>query len=347
MSTTSSSNQKRVYVVLGFARGGTSAIARALKVLGIDLGAKLSAADNRWNPTGFWEDNEIVYKIHQGIFYFLKQPWMSTRLVEKSEFDIPAIQKLKKQAMQLVLKRMKTTSHWGFKDPRTAKVLPFWQDIFKTMNVDDAYIIALRNPLSSARSYQALTGTDMETGLLLWLMHMVAAIEGTHGKRRVIVSYESMLRDARTQLSRIKEALHTPMTIDEQELNVYANQFLDKKLEKYHGTEDELKTNASAAAIPLCSQVYFTLLSAANDEMRFDSQAFQSAWDAIMKEFQIHYRSYCYIDELLSRVKHLGKHVHKAQKSLPWKLAYPLRVIDDFLRANRRRRREQKRLELS
>ena len=52
------------------------------------------------------------------------------------------------------------------------------------------YIIALRNPLSCAASYQRITGTDIEHGLLLWLSHLLAAVDGTEDKNRIIVSYD-------------------------------------------------------------------------------------------------------------------------------------------------------------
>ena len=50
--------QKNVFIVLGVGRSGTSAIARGLKALGIDLGNMLRPAADA-NPKGFWEDAEI------------------------------------------------------------------------------------------------------------------------------------------------------------------------------------------------------------------------------------------------------------------------------------------------
>ena len=52
---------KHAYIVLGMARSGTSAIARGLKALGIDLGQQLTPANHTWNPKGFFEDKELVY----------------------------------------------------------------------------------------------------------------------------------------------------------------------------------------------------------------------------------------------------------------------------------------------
>jgi hypothetical protein len=60
-------NNKNIFLVLGMARSGTSAITRGLNALGIDLGNKLTPANEKWNPKGFWEDNEVVYQINAKI----------------------------------------------------------------------------------------------------------------------------------------------------------------------------------------------------------------------------------------------------------------------------------------
>src|SRR5476649_1039060 len=113
--------QKNVMVILGMARSGTSAIARGLKALGVDLGDTLTASSERWNPKGFFEDTDIVYKINRGALYALDYPWMSVNLVEKVKQDKGALHDLQKSAVALLKQRMANTQYWGFKDPRTAK----------------------------------------------------------------------------------------------------------------------------------------------------------------------------------------------------------------------------------
>ena len=50
---------KRVAVVLGMHRSGTSAVARALKAVGVSLGDTLIPPSIGVNDRGFWEDAEI------------------------------------------------------------------------------------------------------------------------------------------------------------------------------------------------------------------------------------------------------------------------------------------------
>ena len=336
--------KKQVIVILGMARSGTSAIARGLKALGVSLGDKLTPASDRWNPKGFFEDTDIVYKINRGALYALDHPWMSVNLVEKLKQGTGSLQDLKLSAVSLLKQRIANTQYWGFKDPRTAKLIPFWQEVFATLGVEDSYVIALRNPLSSAHSYQHLSGCDLEEALLLWLMHLIPAVEGTHGKTRVVVSYDMLLQDPHLQLGRVKLALDLPDLAEAAEIDAYAHEFLDKKLHHYEYNLEDLKSHPATAAAPLCVTVYELLQRLAKDEIKFEDPEFISAWQDVREELNRVYPIYSYIDTLLKRNKQLERKIRTTHKSILWKMLYPLRLIDDALRSRRRRIREQKRL---
>ena len=51
--------KRRLIVVLGMHRSGTSAVTRGLKVLGIELGDLLIPANKEVNAKGFWEDMDL------------------------------------------------------------------------------------------------------------------------------------------------------------------------------------------------------------------------------------------------------------------------------------------------
>ena len=159
MNSHPAEKQKNLYVVLGMARSGTSAIARGLKALGIDLGKTLTPGDAAWNPKGFWEDSDIVYKINRGILHALDHTGYSVIMVNNLNADNAALNNLRNYALELLQQRMSSTQYWGFKDPRTSKLLPFWQDVFHKLNLNEHYIIALRNPLASSYSYKRVTNT--------------------------------------------------------------------------------------------------------------------------------------------------------------------------------------------
>ena len=109
---------KRVFVVLGMSRSGTSAIARSMSAMGIDLGQKLIAA-NEINPKGFFEDEEILYDVNRGVANLLDNPWISTDLFARQPLEAnKQLCEYKKHALKLLKSRFSSTNNWGFKDPR-------------------------------------------------------------------------------------------------------------------------------------------------------------------------------------------------------------------------------------
>jgi O-antigen biosynthesis protein len=334
-------SQKDVFVILGMARSGTSVISRGLKALGIDLGNKLTP-DSKWNPKGFWEDNDIVYKINERVLTTLNYSWDTARLIDNTHLIDGTLHDVEHLAVELLKQRTRATQYWAFKDPRTVKILPFWQAVFKTANVNDHYVIALRNPLSSAQSYKKLTEADIEHGLILWLVHLLASVDGTKGKHRMIVSYDLMMQNPRLQLERMKTGLNIPSLSDASEIDTYVDGFLDKNLHHYEYSMDDLRSHEATAVAPLCLKIYEWLLKIATDEITFDNQAFLSGWQNIRREFDIISPFYSYIDTLLQRNHHLTASIRTLHKSRLWKLLYPLRAIDDALRSCRKKRKKKR-----
>lgn len=336
--------QKNIYAVIGMARSGTSAIARGLNALGIDLGDKLEKPNALWNPKGFFEDLDIVFKINRAVLFALDYTWMSVNLVDTLCKDNENLTNIRKLAIQLLEERISNTNHWAFKDPRTAKILPFWQDVFKTLSLKDHYVIALRNPLSCAASYKRVSGVDIEVGLMLWLMHLMPAIEGTHGKPRIMVSYDALLKNPYTELKRIQQFFNIENLSTPQEIEQYAQTFLDKKLHHFDYQASDLERESACQVAPICGKMYKLFLTLANDELKFESQAFQNAWQEIKHEFDQNYPVYCFINTLLKKNKQYERHLRSIHRSIPWKLIYPLRIIDDVLRKRRRKLRAEKRM---
>lgn len=330
---------KKIFVVLGSPRSGTSVIARGLNALGIDLGTHLTPPDKLWNPTGFWEDEAISKQINCGVLYALNYPWESMTLVDKkAQLNLTD---LKKSAIALLSERMEKTAIWGFKDPRTTKIIPFWQAVFAALSLEENYVIALRNPFSVALSYQKLRSFDIEMGLMLWLTHLFPAIYDTTHKNRLIVSYEALLQNPYHELERVKQ--HFKLEVDKQDnLNNYVETFLKQELNHYPD-----KTHAAVKVIPLCFELYELLLKVAKDEITFAHTEFTNAWQAIISEFDRQYPLLQYIDSIIRRFRFHEKYQRSLQRSLLWKMIYPLRKIDDALRVRRRKQREEKRLRKS
>ncbi len=331
--------QKNIFLVLGPPRSGTSVMARGLNALGVALGSELIPA-NGINPKGFYEDYDVVFGINERVLQLLDLRWDHVQCLAPAQFRDAKFGEIRLQAERLLQKRLASTAAWCFKDPRTAKILPFWQDLFASQALSEHYIIALRHPLSVATSYQKITGNDLEHGLLLWLTTLIAACRDTQGKSCVIVSYETLMADPTSALQRIHRQLQLTTAMNADNLKVFSDGFVDRRLHHYSHGIAELAQHPAIRAVPLCLELYTWLDAVARDECRFDDDQ----WQQLFANYVATAPLYAYIDRLLHRQQQQADELYDLHKSRLWKLIYPLRCIDNALRT---RRKQQKALRLT
>ncbi|MFQ5563751.1 MAG: hypothetical protein ACE5FO_09300, partial [Parvularculaceae bacterium] len=211
-------------------RSGSSAIARGLKALGVDLGDNLMAPIEGVNEKGFWEDLDI-YHFHERVLAKAGSAWHKLARLDKDAFLGPSYSDERREAAGLLSAKLKTSEIFAFKDPRTAVLLPLWQCVFEDLDLDDCYLITVRNPLAAAASLNARDGFPMAKGVFLWAKHEIEAVRGTNGKPRIFVSYDRILRDPVDELQRIAAALDlAPPDPESEAIREYRDEFLTPSL---------------------------------------------------------------------------------------------------------------------
>ena len=218
---------KRIIAVLGMHRGGTSAVARGLLVLGVPLGERLLDPKPD-NPTGFWEDREVV-DLNDRVLAAIGHDWHSLGWIADEQLRASSLRGLREQAAALLCDRLRKHDPWAFKDPRTARLLPFWESVFQSAKIRHTYAVCIRNPLSVAHSLQARNGFSFEKSFLLWALHMGPAINAAARTQSVIVDYDRLLSHPKRELLRIARQLSLPSPKSEA-LAEYQGQFLDRSL---------------------------------------------------------------------------------------------------------------------
>ncbi len=325
MDESCDSDKKRVITVLASPRNGTSVITRGLQAAGVSLGSHMLTPDER-NPTGFWEDVEINYKINQGVLRELDYPWICQGLSEVMQAGSNlTLNAYKRFAVGLVRQRLRQLDCWGFKDPNTVCVLPFWEEVFREADVQDSYVFALRNPLDCAYSNIKHSHLDLEAGLLVWLRGLMLGVQGTHGKTRMVVSYDVLLKDPAKQVDRMHAQLKLTNQLDDSEKEIFARKFIANGLHHHRHSEQELLTHKAMLAVPLCLPVYQLLLRIANDELSFTDAEFHAAWQPIRREFENQFPLYNELHSIRKACHRLQKDIHKIQHSFIWKALAPFR----------------------
>ena len=232
---------QRAIVVLGVGRSGTSAITRGLAALGVDLGNRLRGATLLKNPTGFYEDTDLL-RINKRLKRILGVRGESVRLLPSDWWRQPSVEALQAEAVATIHQRFGHCPLWGYKYARTLRFMPFWVRVFEAAAVDACYLMAIRNPLSVARSRARLDpwrGTQEQSDLE-WLVNVVPYFSAVRERPFVVVDFDLFMADPAAQLERIGRALDLPLGPRTQEaVRAFGDGFLDPSLRhSRHGADD-------------------------------------------------------------------------------------------------------------
>lgn len=275
--------RNRVIVVLGMHRSGTSALTRGLQVLGVDLGQQLIGAIPGNNDKGFWEDAEIN-GFNDRLLRKLGSAWDRLNTADPAALLAGNLVEERAAAADLLRARMRPGRVFAFKDPRTAVLLPFWQQVFDGLEVNAGYVVAVRNPAEVAQSLVRRDAMDTLKALLLWVVYSMAAVRYTQGRERLFVAYSGVMQDAERQLRRVARTLCLPPPEENPlELRAYTNDFLSPELRHHVARPEALSDSASTPSI--VGELYELLQEAADDRIQGRGPKWQARWEQIEARF--------------------------------------------------------------
>lgn len=259
-------------------RSGTSAVARGLQALSVYLGNDLYGAHPE-NPSGYFEDRSIV-ELDERVLKALGVRWDDVAPLERRRFSGWRMWRLRSEARRYLRRRFLSQPLWGFKDPRTIRLLPFWLRTLHECGVEDAYVLVIRNPSSIAASLFARQEMDLQTAQRLWLVYMVPFLDELAHKPLAVVDYDLLVADPRGQLARIARTLNLPVP-GAAELEAFAGNFLDATFRHTVFSPDEI--DASTDAGRLTRDAFALLYELAADRAQ-PTTRFWSAWQRIAAE---------------------------------------------------------------
>ncbi len=175
-------------ITIGMHRSGTSTLARILNLLGAYYGtedvATTTAPDN---PKGFWERKDVM-AANDFILDAAGGNWWDIE-----NFNINKISKEDRVLIDTEVRDIlfKLDSHrpWFIKDPRFCLTLPLWQSHLEK----PVYVLALRSPLSVAKSLQKRNNIPIVYGLALWEYYMRVMSDNIYGANYIPIQYENIL----------------------------------------------------------------------------------------------------------------------------------------------------------
>ena len=240
-----------VICVLGMSRTGTSLTTRVLNLLGVYLGEdeELLGGDLRQlagegeavvararetNPEGFWEHYRIM-RLNERILRALGGSWREPPSLQAGWEASSTLEAEREEARLLLEGSFAGRPLWGWKDPRNALTLPFWQQLLPQMR----YVICLRNPLDVASSLQRRDGMSLAEGIDLWQAYVTSALANTSGGPRLFVPYERHFEEPWKIAEQLARFVGREDALDDVEIRRRITEAVDERLWRHRTTPRE------------------------------------------------------------------------------------------------------------
>ena len=235
MALSAARQRRPIVLVLGMHRSGTSLCSHVLSTLGVDMTDQIPAPGAETllpdNAKGHWERWEIV-DFHDRILGLFDRAYYSPshdlRLPVAWWAD-PRVAETRREIVGFLERRM-GADLFGFKDPRTVRLMPMWHQIIKELKLTPKIIYCLRNPAQVARSLHAREGMRLELGEYRWFTYNVDFFQYARGSEICTIEYESWFDDYRINLTRLRKFLELPEDQSEFEVDLAVSEIVDNAL---------------------------------------------------------------------------------------------------------------------
>ncbi len=207
---------RRVLLILGMHRSGSSLLGSICASLGINMGSRLIPPDQH-NPAGYWEDADLV-AIQENLLEALQQAWHGPRGPDPfpSRWWLSEGVRPYREALDALLGAVVANSgDRSFKDPRTSRFLPLWRDLLPKHRLEPCFLLAVRDPREVLVSLMHRNGMDLRHALRIWIRYNLDGIRDSDASIRFVVDYARWFTEGDAQLSALAEVLSIPL--DEQE----------------------------------------------------------------------------------------------------------------------------------
>jgi hypothetical protein len=207
--------RRPIVIVLGMHRSGTSLCSHVLSALGVDMADKVAgpgaAAPVADNPKGHWERWEIV-DFHDRILGLFNRGYFTP--FHDFGFPVawwadPRVAEVRREIAAFLEKRM-GNGYFGFKDPRTVRLMPIWHQIVNELKLAAKIVYCLRNPAHVALSLYARDRLDVEIGEYRWLAYNVDFFHYTKASGICTIEYEAWFDDPASNLTKLRNFLDLP-----------------------------------------------------------------------------------------------------------------------------------------
>ena len=202
------------------------------------------------NRKGFFERRDVV-RVNDRLLESAGASWITPERFPRS-VPVPYEGHAMMADARAIVADLSRHPHSFIKDPRMCVTLPFWSALFS----NPVYLLVVRNPLNVAKSLANRGDCSIPTGLALWECYTRDMFRHTEGAKRVVVSFEAIMADPATEITRVFAELagltgETLVAPQVEEIEAW----FDRSLVHHASDDSELAEYATVAITKLYHEV--------------------------------------------------------------------------------------------
>jgi glycosyltransferase involved in cell wall biosynthesis len=223
-------------IVLGMHRSGTSLMAGFLRILGVNLGDDLLAAQKS-NEFGHFEHNGIL-QINEAILAKLGSSYDDVHELPQGWEQRPELIPFKKQLREIIERDFKQVPLFGIKEPRIGLLLPIYKEIFRDLGISLVFVIMKRKEIEILESLKTRNKFAFSKSLDLITKYRASIERYTKGEKKVYIAFDDLVNYPRFCMEKIQDALGIVLKpYDSFERDII--KFIDPRL-KHHSLDDQV-----------------------------------------------------------------------------------------------------------
>ena len=305
---------KRLVLVTGAGRSGTSTVTGALHHLGLSVPSPV-LKPNKSNPRGFFEPTWTV-RFHNRL--------MDRALIHKTDTRPEAYGLVAEAVTEQDRIKLRAWMSRLFdagpevvvKDPRLLWIPWLWEQVAAELGAQIGFLTMIRHPaevVGSRSTYYGAGHDDLEAwafrvaNLCAWINGNLGVERQTRGKKRAVVRYDDLLADWRSVILPVARVLDLGLAADQDDDGPgLVDEFIDPGLRRHQADWDDM--DMPAQLVQLAEGVWGCMGALA------DSAGNDATAHARMDDLGAQYASYMQTAEAVARDTTLAS-VHAARRS--------------------------------
>jgi hypothetical protein len=214
-----------IICITGMHCSGTSATARIVNLLGVDFGSPdVGTQTYRTNTKGLWEHRGLR-KVAQDVLKTLGGSWDDPPTLEPGWHMARTLDVHRAAAIKVVEREFGQSPLWGWKDPRSALLMPFWGSILGPLRV----VICIRSPNDVASSLAKWDGIDRDRAMALWTRYTSDAEILIGPWPTIVSSYEDLVKGGNA-FARLADFIGRPDAAESPAFQAAAARWIDEAM---------------------------------------------------------------------------------------------------------------------